>query len=451
VKNFKRFIVGALLSLFFVACGGGDTGSNPTSQVLGTNLEANELSISLGEDKTINPNERILLAPTSIKNNSASITSYIWKEGPLTLATTESLSYLSSVSGDHIITLTIVDSSSDTASDIIKISVNKLLSIDIGLNNNVTSNIQTGETISFNSNVQNSVGTLSYSWSIDTIEQTGETANTFSSTFINAGSYTVSVTVTDSNGQTATGSTVITVLTPSNVNTSTTSASTPTITIDPLTQGLKAWYKFDGNSNDSSGNGNHGIDTNITYVTSAIDKGAKFDGNSSFILIPQSESLKTLKDKFTLSFWTKYHYTEQGPKKVVVHIANGLDVPLNGETGFYNYSNAVKIEFRIGRFSDENTSSISLENNATEELLAQSEKLVTFVVDGSKLSVYSNAELKASIEDRNNTYTIARPSSNWFIGNMGNVYYLNGVIDDMRLYNRALSGAEIQKLYELKK
>lgn len=52
-----------------------------------------------------------------------------------------------------------------------------------------------------------------------------------------------------------------------------------------LTDNLVAYYKLDGNSNDSVGS-NNGTDTSITYSTGKIGQCASFNGSSSKISIP---------------------------------------------------------------------------------------------------------------------------------------------------------------------
>ena len=452
MKNIKYITMICFVSLVFIACGG--SGSTPSTvngiqDVDNGDISSNteKLSVSLGEDKTVNPNERVVLAPT-IKNNNGAIKSYIWKEGNKTLGTTDGFIYRSVESGEHIVSLTIKDSAENSATDSVKIIINLAPSISISSSGSNGNNIKVGDSVTFNTNVENSAVAGTYQWFINGVAVSGQTGSTFTHVFTTAGSFTVSVEIRDGNGVLlATNSEVVTVLSSSNANTNTT--STPATTIDSLTQGLKAWYQFEDNANDSSGNGNHGeVFGNLTYVNSAVGKGAKFDGNSSIVLL-QSETLKSFNDKFTLSFWTKYHYTKEGSKNVVVHLTNGLDVPLNGEAGFYNYSNKNGIDFRVGAWGDANTSSIKLPYDAVQTLEGQTEHLITFVVDGNSTFIYKDAVV-AETAIKDNTYSISRLSSNWYIGSMGNVYYLDGIIDDMRLYNRALTGAEVQKLYDLK-
>ena len=68
--------------------------------------------------------------------------------------------------------------------------------------------------------------------------------------------------------------------------------------------------------------------------------------------------------------------------------------------------------------------------------------------DGSILKVYKNGLIAGSI---NYVGEIAQTASNIMISNYEPRpdldYHFDGIIDDIRIYNRALSGAEIQELY----
>lgn len=58
----------------------------------------------------------------------------------------------------------------------------------------------------------------------------------------------------------------------------------------PLDPNLVAWYKLDGNANDSAGT-NNGTPTSVTYTTGIVWDAAVFNGSSSKILITENTSL----------------------------------------------------------------------------------------------------------------------------------------------------------------
>lgn len=55
-----------------------------------------------------------------------------------------------------------------------------------------------------------------------------------------------------------------------------------------LTDGLVAYYPFDGDPNDYSGSGNHGTaHGDVSYLSGVHGQGATFDGNSDFVTLAQ--------------------------------------------------------------------------------------------------------------------------------------------------------------------
>ena len=65
-----------------------------------------------------------------------------------------------------------------------------------------------------------------------------------------------------------------------------------------LNNGLVAYYPFNGNTNDESGNNNNGSPTNIVFTADALgnpNSACYLDGLTSFIEIPTSASLNTTK------------------------------------------------------------------------------------------------------------------------------------------------------------
>jgi len=77
----------------------------------------------------------------------------------------------------------------------------------------------------------------------------------------------------------------------------------------PPTVGLVAHYKFNGNTNDESGNNNNGVSSGgITYSTDAFgncNSACQFNGSDSFINIPNSVTLQSPNQEITISTWIK--------------------------------------------------------------------------------------------------------------------------------------------------
>ena len=79
----------------------------------------------------------------------------------------------------------------------------------------------------------------------------------------------------------------------------------------PPTSNTKLFYKLDGDSTDSSGNGYNGTDTAITYSAGngKFVQGAGFNGTTSKIVFPSNVDTKPT-GAFTISCWVKYTGTD---------------------------------------------------------------------------------------------------------------------------------------------
>jgi len=76
-------------------------------------------------------------------------------------------------------------------------------------------------------------------------------------------------------------------------------------TID-LSSGLVAWYPFNGNANDSSGNGNNGTVYGATLTTNRfgiMGKAYEFAGNSDRIVISQAQTKFGFTNQIGITTW----------------------------------------------------------------------------------------------------------------------------------------------------
>src|SRR3990172_11283700 len=97
-----------------------------------------------------------------------------------------------------------------------------------------------------------------------------------------------------------------------------------------LKDGLVAYYPFNGNANDESGNGNNGTVYGATLTTDRFgnaNSAYDFDGNDN-IVVPDSNTLD-LTTHFTLAAWVKPHSLMNDP-------AQGGIISKNGDYGVNN-------------------------------------------------------------------------------------------------------------------
>ena len=205
-----------------------------------------------------------------------------------------------------------------------------------------------------------------------------------------------------------------------------------------LKKGLVAYYPFNENSLDESGNGYHAA---VSGATFAPDKNGKknsayrFDGEDDYMEV-KSIRFKDFRN-CTLSAWA--HYTTL-PKEY------GQIVSLNGDCHFICVDGPRKqIYMRHGcrttgaEFYDAPASDKWRHFTLSWD---HSTKAVRYFINGKKVG-----EHKIYAEHGVNQAHLTIGMN----GTPGLSQLFKGSIDDVRLYNRALSEAEVKALYDLEK
>jgi hypothetical protein len=214
--------------------------------------------------------------------------------------------------------------------------------------------------------------------------------------------------------------------------------------------GMVAWYWMDGNANDFAalGGPNNPSATNaISFVAGKHGQGVTF-GSGGYIDIPHSSAMAP--QRFTIDAWVK----PQGPGPNndfwgSVIVQKGLPIP----TGHSNVSvslwwSASQQKFIFG-FGDNTTDRI----DSTSTFPAGQWYHVAATYDGSTFKLYVNGVLEGTMA---RTKVIVYDASiPWTIGStaapfrtLGAPRTFNGVIDEVEIFNRALSQAEIQAIYK---
>lgn len=202
-----------------------------------------------------------------------------------------------------------------------------------------------------------------------------------------------------------------------------------------ITTGLVAHYKMDGNAQDASGKGNHGIQQGGVNFTTATDrfgnagKAAGFDGSNDYIYVPSSPSLESPTDGLTISTWIKVENMNQG----AYYLAKTNSGTFDYRCGFHNQ----------GMYFGKNGSDLSI---TTSTIQSSSWNMVSYVFNGQTVKFYIDGVLKGFGNFSGNISTSSLPLE---IGRdaHGPIEWLNGSIDDLRIYNRALTDAEVSALY----
>jgi uncharacterized protein (TIGR02145 family) len=204
------------------------------------------------------------------------------------------------------------------------------------------------------------------------------------------------------------------------------------------TNGLVGWWPFNGNANDESGNGNHGTVNGATLAADRFGiagKAYSFDGVNDRIEINDHPDFK--RNFLSISFWIKSNsFTSLGNVRSDIISKDSINarqwvVQLEQ---FGKIRNAI---FANSEFTFDSDSSISL----------NIWKNVTIVWDGIKSSTFIDGKINGYINTNGPLTSFQTAINLFFGGNLSYNQFFNGLLDDIAIYNRALSPAEVQQLY----
>jgi len=210
-----------------------------------------------------------------------------------------------------------------------------------------------------------------------------------------------------------------------------------------VSDGLVAYYPFNGNAKDESGNGNDGEVNGATLGAdrNGISGGAySFDGDD-YIDIGKDRSLKI--QNGTLSAWIySENFTRFGGVVSFIHSYH------DGQGGYVMLARSGLGFLLTNPGYEEFHSRGELEKSKWQHIVVSFNDLIA---EG-----YVDGILVRGMNIRNQT-TVFNESSKAFIGLNSNKHkyeeddYFKGSIDDVRIYNRALSTEEVKALYDLEK
>jgi hypothetical protein len=210
-----------------------------------------------------------------------------------------------------------------------------------------------------------------------------------------------------------------------------------------LTNGLVAYYPFNGNADDESGNGYNGTVSNVLSATDrfGVPGGAFwYNGTNSFIDLGNPAAFNFAGD-FTISVWIMANTTQIDTYvvgKYYYQRPHAYGVGSDDVGGMYAFA-ANTPQPSGGR--PEIRATIDLADGRWHHLVAVFERQISLrgYVDGTEIGF--DTQITNHIEVLTNEYPL-------LIGKISSGNSFQGSIDDVRIYNRALSAPEVQQLYE---
>lgn len=202
---------------------------------------------------------------------------------------------------------------------------------------------------------------------------------------------------------------------------------------------------------DLSGRGNNGTLTNMSagaWVSGQYGRALDFDGSNDWVNAGNSSSLSFAPNNaFTLSSWIQLRNL---PGNSLYGIIARGQYNNNLEYNFYIGENSNRVRFTLG---DGVTNSVYF-GRSSDPITSTSWAHYCARYDGSSIlagiSIWINGQRidNADYAGGGTYVSMANQSANVSIGalNFGNAFYMNGWMDDIRIYNRAITELEIKLL-----
>jgi len=212
------------------------------------------------------------------------------------------------------------------------------------------------------------------------------------------------------------------------------------------TNGLVAYYPFNGNANDESGNGHNGTVNGASLTTDRFgncNKAYSFSSLMSNYIDLISNGLNL--DQYSYSAWACLNsFPGTGSRYTVLSIGS---VTGDQFIDYDNYYNAASVS--CNGWGSDNYYGNMLQNliySGSTASLSQWYHLVT-IKSATSFKVYLNGALVDSISNTSAPFYGTGTLKAEIGSRYNNTLLFDGKIDDIRIYNRVLNGTEISALY----
>jgi hypothetical protein len=215
-----------------------------------------------------------------------------------------------------------------------------------------------------------------------------------------------------------------------------------------LTNDLLAYFPFDGNANDATANG---VDLTSSNARQTVDRFGR--ANATYLFEPdQLAYLGSRREitfpsnaPMTISLWFRYDERERIPNREESLLAitdpasdkQSLHVVVETETSTLNvdFLNGLS----AGRFVSYEDGPVKLRDGRWHHF--------SFALDGVRLKATFDGKAVVWARRPNPGFTFSAIKGKIYVGGFRG--YFNGLIDDLRIYRRALSEQETQHLYRI--
>jgi len=192
---------------------------------------------------------------------------------------------------------------------------------------------------------------------------------------------------------------------------------------------------------DESGYGNDGTIYGATWVDGKYGKALSFDGKEDYVIVENDASLNFGTGSFSVSVWVKSNEASTAHDIIIKSRRSGLVTPKRWRIGQNPNSD---VFFDI----DDDTKPAATPHSTAVNIADGSwHHIVAVRKAGTGTELFIDGVMRDSDADRGDISN----TEHVYIGCKSDKNFFNGLIDEVSIYNRALTADEIKTLYEGKK
>jgi hypothetical protein len=206
-------------------------------------------------------------------------------------------------------------------------------------------------------------------------------------------------------------------------------------------RGLIAWWRADGNAKDSAGD-NHGtLKGGVTFAPGVAGRAFRLDGATRYVEVPHSDLWGFDQHDFSIELCVQFQAVRPSDKMLSPSSAVfiGCDEGGGAQNKWFFAHGGGFLYFHIGR-ADQPGRGFLLAQALFSPVLHQWYHLALTRSRGT-FTIYVNG---AAVASHNVSLVIPNPNAPLTIGQAEGIGFFSGLIDEVAIYDRALSPAEVK-------
>jgi len=210
----------------------------------------------------------------------------------------------------------------------------------------------------------------------------------------------------------------------------------------PPPSGLVAWWRGEGNANDIMGSNSGTLSGGVTFTSGEVASAFSFNGTNSYVEVPDSPSLR-LTNQLTIEFWVKRQDLQDGDciankggdyTRSMLNYGVIINPPNWDNSLAFTFAGGARHSLSIADFKWHHCA-VTASNGDVDPIFYVDgvQRAVTLRQGASKINLYPSTEalhIGAQVD----------PISGWN-------YYSGALVDEVSIYDRALSASEIAAIY----